>query len=53
MFFNLFSAPCLAAISTIKKELGGFRKMFIAIAYQTTISWILATLIYQFNLLLF
>ena len=53
MFFNLFSAPCLAAISTIKKELGGFRKMFMAIAYQTTIAWILATLIYQFNLLLF
>ena len=51
--FNLFSAPCLAAISTIKKELGGFRKMFMAIAYQTTIAWILATLIYQFNLLLF
>ena len=53
MVFNLFSAPCIAAISTIKKELGSFKKMFIAIAYQTTIAWILATLIYQFNLLLF
>ena len=53
MVFNLFSAPCFAAISTIKKELGGFKKMFMAIAYQTTIAWILATLIYQFNLLLF
>ena len=53
MVFNLFSAPCIAAISTIKKELGSFIKMFIAIAYQTTIAWILATLIYQFNLLLF
>ena len=53
MVFNLFSAPCIAAISTIKKELGSFKKMFMAIAYQTTIAWILATLIYQFNLLLF
>ena len=53
MVFNLFSAPCIAAISTIKKELGSLKKMFIAIAYQTTIAWILATLIYQFNLLLF
>ena len=53
MVFNLFSAPCFAAISTIKKELGSFKKMFIAIAYQTTIAWILATLIYQLNLLLF
>ena len=41
------------SISTIKKELGSFKKMFIAIAYQTTIAWILATLIYQLNLLLF
>ena len=53
MVFNLFSAPCIAAISTIKKELGSFKKMFMAIAYQTTIAWILATLIYQFNVLLF
>lgn len=51
--FNLFSAPCIAAISTIRKELGSFKKMLIAIVYQTVIAWILATLIYQLNLLLF
>lgn len=53
MVFNLFSAPCIAAISTIRKELGSFKKMLIAIVYQTVIAWILATLIYQLNLLLF
>lgn len=45
--FNLFSAPCFAAIATMKKELGGTKKMLIAITCQTLIAWVLATLIYQ------
>lgn len=53
VIFNLFSAPCFATIATMKKELGGFRKMFISILFQTTLAWILATLIYQIYILIF
>ena len=53
VIFNLFSAPCFAAIATMKKELGGFKKMLMAIAYQTAVAWILATIIYRLFLLIF
>ena len=46
--FNLFSAPCVAAIGAMKKNLGGFSKMILAIIYQTFVAWILATFIYNF-----
>ena len=53
VIFNLFSAPCFATIAAMKNELGGLKKMIIAILYQTTLAWILATLIYVFYVLLF
>lgn len=45
--FNLFSAPCIAAISTMKKEIGA-KKMLIMIIYQIAISWVLAVFLYNF-----
>lgn len=45
--FNLFSAPCIGAIGAMKKELGGTFKVIKATAYQTSIAWILAALVYQ------
>ena len=47
MVFNLFSAPCFGAIGAMRRELGGTRKMLKAIAFQTGLAWILATLVYQ------
>ena len=44
--FNLFSAPCFAAIATMRKELGGICQSLLAIIYQTIIAWCLATLIF-------
>lgn len=44
--FNLFSAPCFAAISTMRKELGSFKKFIFAIMYQILLAWILSMLIY-------
>lgn len=41
--FNLFSAPCIGAISAMKKELGKTKNVLIAIAFQTTIAWLIAT----------
>lgn len=37
--FNLFSAPCFATISAMKKELGGFLKTALAIAFQIGVAW--------------
>lgn len=45
--FNLFSAPCFAAIGTMKKELGGTFKTICAVTYQIVLAWCLATLIYN------
>lgn len=47
MVFNLFSAPCFGAIGAMRRELGGTKKMLKAVAFQTTIAWILATAVYQ------
>ena len=46
VIFNLFSAPCIASIITMKNELGGAKKMLLAIIFQTILAWILATLIF-------
>ncbi len=37
--FNLFSAPCFATISAMKKELGGFLKTALAIVFQIGVAW--------------
>ena len=47
MVFNLFSAPCFGAIGAMRRELGGTKKVLKAIAFQTSLAWILATLVYQ------
>lgn len=47
MVFNLFSAPCFGAIGAMRRELGSKRKLLKAIAFQTGLAWILATIVYQ------
>lgn len=45
MVFNLFSAPCFAAIGAMRKELGSTKGMFKAVFFQTGVAWALATFI--------
>jgi len=45
MIFNLFSAPCFAAIAAMRKELGSTKLMLKAILFQTGIAWTLATIV--------
>ncbi|NLN80188.1 MAG: ferrous iron transporter B, partial [Erysipelotrichia bacterium] len=45
MIFNLFSAPCIAAIAAMKKELGSTKTMVKAILFQTGIAWLLASIV--------
>ena len=46
--FNLFNAPCLATISTMKKEIGNWKYIFFIVLYEILIAWILSALIYIF-----
>lgn len=52
MVFNLFSAPCIAAISAMHKELGSFKTTVFAICFQIFIAWLLATIIFNIGKLL-
>ncbi len=47
MAFNLFSAPCFGAIGAMKRELGSTKKTLKAIAFQITLAWILASIIFN------
>jgi len=43
--FNLFSAPCIASIAAMKREFKTNGMMLKAILFQTSLAWILASLI--------
>ena len=53
IIFNLFSAPCFSAIGAMAKELKSFKMMLKAILFQTTIAWIIASLVYTVGILVF
>jgi len=43
--FNLFSAPCVASIAAMRREFKTKRLMLQAIVFQTSLAWVLASLI--------
>ncbi|MCI2068228.1 MAG: ferrous iron transport protein B [Bacilli bacterium] len=45
MVFNLFSAPCVAAIGAMRAEFGSRKMTLKAILYQISFAWVLSTLI--------
>jgi ferrous iron transport protein B len=47
--FNLICAPCFAAIGAMKRELGTWRRTLAAAAYQCTLAYLVAMMIYQFG----
>lgn len=47
MVFNLFSAPCIAAIAAMRKELGSNKELLKAISFQTGLAWLLACIVYN------
>lgn len=47
MIFNLFSAPCFAAICAMRRELGSIKKVLKALAFQTALAWCISTIVYQ------
>lgn len=47
MVFVLLYLPCLATITTIKKETGSFKWTFFSITYSTVIAWMMSFCLYQ------
>lgn len=47
LMFNLFDSPCLAAISTMAKEMGSRKFFWYAIIFQNVMSYCIALMIYQ------
>jgi len=44
--FNLFCAPCFAAIGAMHRELGRWRDTAMAVAYQCLVAYALASIVY-------
>jgi ferrous iron transport protein B len=47
MTFVLLYMPCLATITTIRRETGSFSWMFFSIVYSTLLAWVVAFCVYQ------
>ena len=47
VIFVLLASPCMAAVATMKKELGNWRDFLFALAYQIGLAYAIAFIIYQ------
>jgi ferrous iron transport protein B len=47
LVFNLFDSPCLAAISTLAKEMGNRKYFWGALAFQNVSAYCVALMVYQ------
>ncbi|MDR0463667.1 MAG: ferrous iron transport protein B [Treponema sp.] len=52
LVFTLLYTPCVAAVATVKRELGSVKGTVFIILYQTAIAWFAAFCIYRIGLLL-
>lgn len=48
LFFNMFNSPCLAAVSTLYRELDSKKYFAFALIYQNAIAYALSLMVYQF-----
>ena len=51
LVFCLLYTPCVAAIATVKKELGNLYAVLVVIA-QCSIAWVVAFIVYQIGQML-
>ena len=47
MVFVLLYLPCLATVTTIRRETGSIKWMLFSISYSTTVAWLMALAVYQ------
>lgn len=52
LYFNLFDSPCLAAISTLSREMGSKKFFWFAILFQNVTAYCIALMVYQIGGLL-
>ena len=52
LVFTLLYTPCVAAVATVRRELGSLRGTFFIILYQTGIAWLIAFAVYQIGSLI-
>ena len=45
--FNLFDSPCLAAISTMAKEMGSKKYFWLALLFQNVLAYAVSLMVYQ------
>ena len=51
LLFTLLYTPCVAAVATIKRELGSGLKALGVVIIQCTVAWIVAAVVYQLGML--
>ena len=49
LFFNLFDSPCLAAISTLAREMKSKKGVAFALIFQNVFAYCLTLMVYQFG----
>jgi ferrous iron transport protein B len=47
MVFVLLYLPCLATVTTIRRETGSVKWMLFSIVYSTSLAWLAAFCVYQ------
>ena len=53
LIFTLLYTPCVAAVATVKRELGSIKGTMFVLLYQTGIAWLAAFCVYRIGLLIF
>jgi ferrous iron transport protein B len=51
LIFTLLYTPCVAAVATVRRELGSFTGTALVILYQTGFAWVIAFIVYNIGLL--
>ena len=51
LIFNMICVPCMAAVGSINREMGGGKWTLIAVGFQTGLAYVLALIVYQLGLL--
>ena len=49
LLFNLLNSPCLAAVSTMWKELDTRKWAIVALVYQNVFAWLVSLVVYQMS----
>ena len=52
LVFTLLYTPCVAAVTTVRRELGSLKGALFIIVYQTAIAWLAACAVFQIGRLL-